>query len=100
MSEHSRPINSGGYNELMVNPQAAMVVLDHVPSDDEIEELAHYHLNDFPADEAHASCEIVYTPPTWLDIHEQDQFSAHLRDGAACILIIYMAEGADADDDF
>lgn len=78
------------------------MVMDHVPDAEEVTELAGLHLEEFPADDAHASCEIVYEPPTWLDIHERDQMSAFIRDGAACILVIYMQEGdleIDEDDD-
>lgn len=77
----------------MVQSQAAVMVLDHVPDADEVAELAHMHLDEFEADEAHASCEILYKPPTWLSTAEQDQMSAYLRDGAACILVVYMREG-------
>jgi hypothetical protein len=69
------------------------MVLDHVPDSDEIEELAYLHLDDFPADEATAQVEILYSPPDWLNIAEQDQMGAYMRDGAACILVIYMCEG-------
>lgn len=78
------------------------MVLDHVPDAEEVTELASLHLEEFPADDAHASCEIVYEPPKWLDIHERDQMSAFIRDGAACILVIYMQEGdleMDEDDE-
>ena len=91
--------NGSGYDSLMISPQAAGMVLDHVPDTEEITELAAVHLDDFPAEEAHASCEIVYTPPQWLEVHEQDQMSAFLRDGAACILIIYMMEGSLEDEE-
>lgn len=83
----------------MVNPQAAVMVLDHVPDDDEIEELAVMHLEDFPAEEAHASCEVLEAAPTWLEAYEQDQMNAFLRDGAACILVVYMIEGDGEDDE-
>jgi hypothetical protein len=82
----------------MENPQAAVIVLDHEPDAAEVSELATFHLESFPADEAHATCEIVYEPPQWLDVHEQDQMGAHLRDGAKCILIIYMQEGGIPED--
>ena len=57
------------------------------------------HLDEYEAEEAHASCDIVYTPPEWLEVHERDQMSAHLRDGAACILVIYMREGSDEEEE-
>lgn len=74
------------------------MVLDHVPDSDEVAELAELHLEDYPAEEAHAICDIVYEPPDWLDMHEQDQMNAHLRDGAKCILIVYMREGSGDDE--
>jgi len=100
MSTPSQPSSGSGYNELMVDPQAAMIVLDHTPDEEEISEYALSHLDEFPADEAHASCEVMYESPEWLDLHERDQFDAHLRDGAECILVIYMMEGCDDDEDY
>lgn len=83
------------------------MVLDHYPDHDEVSELASYHLEDFPADEAHATVDIVHEPPDWLAVHERDQMAAHMRDGGpdCCVVIIYMQEGAleddfEADDDF
>lgn len=106
MSVHSRTNSGSGYDRDMVNPQAAVMVLDHVPDSEELSDLATIHLEDFPSEEAHATCEIVYDPPEWLEVHERDQMSAFLRDGAACILIIYMQagraddlEGEETDDD-
>lgn len=90
----------------MISPQAAVMVLPHTPEPDEIAEYASHHLEDFPAEDAFATIEITRTPPDWLDLYEQDQMSAHLRDGGpeACILIIYMQEdpdpGDDSEDDF
>lgn len=75
------------------------MVMDHVPDAEEVSELATFHLEDFPAEEAHATCEIVYTAPVWLELYEQDQMNAHLRDGAACVLVIYMQEGALEEED-
>lgn len=78
------------------------MVLDHYPSHDEVTELASYHLEEFPADEAHATVDIVREPPEWLEVHERDQMAAHLRDGGpdCCVLVIYMQEGAlDEDED-
>jgi hypothetical protein len=74
------------------------MVLDHIPDDDEVFELADHHLDLFEAEEAYASTEIVYEAPDWLSVAEQDQMNAFLRDGAACILVVYMREG-DPDDE-
>lgn len=87
------------YNQHMADPTAAVMVLDHIPDEEEVEELAYMHLDDYPAEEATARVEIVYEPPTWLNISEQDQMSAHLRDGGVCILVVYMTEGEPSDDD-
>jgi hypothetical protein len=84
----------------MVTPQAALMVLDHVPDEDEVTQYAAHHLEDFPADEAFATIEITTDVPTWLSICEQDQMSAFLRDGAVCILIIYMQEGSVEEDEY
>lgn len=75
------------------------MVMDHVPELEEVAEIATHHLEEFPADNAHASCEIVYSPPPWLDVHEQDQMGAFMRDGAACILVVYMREGTLEEED-
>lgn len=93
------PPSNGQYNLNMAKPTAAVMVLDHVPDREEVAELATLHLEEYPADEASASCEIVYTPPDWLEVYEQDQMAAYLRDGAACILVIYMREGSIEDDE-
>lgn len=77
----------------MVKAQAAIMVLDHMPDSDEIEDLAEKHLEDYPAEEAYATVELLHEAPDWLSVHEQDQMNAHLRDGAACILVVYMQEG-------
>lgn len=77
----------------MVKPAAALIVLDHEPDQDEVAAYAEYHLENFPADEAVARCELVYEPPAWVNVGEQDQLRAFLRDGSSCILIVYMREG-------
>ena len=84
----------------MVQPQAAVIVLPHKPDRDELTELAEYHLEDFPAEEAYATFEILTTAPDWLALHEQDQMNAHLRDmPAGVVLVIYMKEGEYPFDD-
>lgn len=69
------------------------MVMDHVPDEDEVAELAEMHLEDFPADEAFAKCSIVYQAPDFLCVGERDQINAYLRDGAVCVLVVYMEEG-------
>lgn len=71
---------------------AAVMVLDHIPDADEIEELALGHLEEFDADEAHATTEILYSPPPWMELCERDQIAAHLRDGGMCVLVVYMVD--------
>ena len=71
---------------------AAVMVLDHVPDEDEIEELALGHLDEFDAEDAHATTEILYSSPTWMDMCERDQIDAHLRDGGVCVLVVYMVD--------
>lgn len=100
MSGPSTPTNVpryGEYDSHMINPQAAVMVMDHVPDSDEVTELATLHLDEFPADFAHATVEIVNEPPQWLEVHERDQMAAFLRDGGpeTCILVIYMQEASE-----
>lgn len=78
----------------MVNSQAAVMVMDHIPDEDEVADLAAMHLEDFPADEAYARCQLTDTAPDFLCVAERDQINAYMRDGMACILVIYMSEGA------
>lgn len=74
------------------------MVMDHVPDEEEIAEIAADHLEDFPAEEAHARCQVVYTAPDFLSTCERDQIGAYLRDGAVCVLVIYMAEDDGSED--
>lgn len=75
------------------------MVLDYVPDEDQIEEFVFTHLDDFPADEASARVEVLYAAPDWMGVADRDQISAHLRDGSKCVLVIYMYEGTDEDED-
>lgn len=77
-----------------MNQSAAVMVLDHVPSDQEIEEIAYSHLEEFDADEATATFELVHKAPDWMNICEQDQINAYVRDQPrSIILVVYMVEG-------
>lgn len=71
---------------------AAVMVLDHMPDDDEIEDLAYDRLEEFPAEEATATIDIVYKAPEWMSTAEQDQINAHMRDGGVCIVVVYMSD--------
>ena len=76
----------------MAEASAALIVLDHVPDQDEMADHAIASLEEFPADEANATCEVAYAAPAWLPMAERDQLDAFMRDGAACILVVYMNE--------
>lgn len=77
------------------------MVLDHYPSEEEVEELTYLHLDNFPADYAEANIEIVRKAPEFLTTCEQDQINAHLRDGGKTyhILVVYMEETEAFDDE-
>lgn len=76
-----------------------MLVLDEVPTEDECNELAEELLDDFPAESVAVSFDIVYAAPDFMNISEQDQINAYLRDGSACVLVVYMADADDMDDE-
>lgn len=81
--------------------QAAVVVVDHAPDEEELAELAYSSLEDFEAEDAVASIDVTDHAPAWLTTCEQDQVNAHLRDGrpnARCV-IVYMRSGELGDDD-
>lgn len=77
---------------------AAVMVLDHLPDDDEIDELADAHVesceDEFITEIAAA---IVYEAPDFMSMCERDQINAHLRDGGACVLVLYVTY-ADEDE--
>lgn len=81
-------------------PKAAVMVLDYYPDDEEIEDLAYGALEDFTDEDASAKTEVVYRAPEWMDISEQDQINAFVRDGVkgTCILVVYMSEEHFEDD--
>lgn len=82
-------------------PKAAVMVLDYYPDDEEIEDLAYGALEDFTDENASAKTEVVYKAPEWMDIGEQDQINAFVRDGVkgTCVLVIYMSEGDFLDEE-
>lgn len=77
------------------------MVLDHYPTDDEVDELTGYHLEQFPAEYAEATSQIVRRAPDFLCTSEQDQMNAFIRDGGRtyCILVVYMEECEPFDTD-
>lgn len=84
-----------------VEPRAAVLVRDHYPTDDEIDELTHMYLDDYPADYAKATSEVIRKAPDFMATCEQDQINAHLRDGGPRfhVLVVYMQEIEPFDDD-
>lgn len=77
------------------------MVLDHYPTEDEVEILTYQHLELFPADYAEATSQIVRRAPDFLCVSEQDQMNAFIRDGGRnyYILVVYMEESEPFDDD-
>lgn len=87
------------YDDVM-NQSAAVMVLDEMPTEEDIEELVLAHLDTLDDDEdVSASIDIVYKAPEWMDVCEQDQVNAHLRDGGACVLVLYITVGAGEEDE-
>ena len=82
-----------------MNRSAAVTVLDFIPDESEIEEFALGHLEEFDAEEAHATVEILKQAPEWMDLCEQDQVNAHMRDGGACVLVVYMVDDTEEIDE-
>lgn len=78
---------------------AAVVVLDHYPDEEEVEEIAYLHLEDYTDGPAHARVEVIPKAPVWMEVGERDQINAHLRDGgkSCCVVVVYMREGEDED---
>lgn len=78
------------------------MVLDEMPSDEDIDELVNAHLETLDEDDGiEISVDITDRAPDWMEIGEQDQVNAHLRDGGACVLVLYITELEDgySDDD-
>ena len=73
-----------------MSQSAAVMVLDEIPTDEDIEELVYAHLDAMDEDNVEATIDIIYTAPDWMSICEQDQINAHLRDGGACVLVLYL----------
>lgn len=78
------------------------MVLDEMPSEEDIDEMVNAQLDDYDDDESiSVSVDITYKAPDWMDIGEQDQVNAHMRDGGVCVLVLYITvlEDDQADDD-
>lgn len=80
-----------------MNQSAAVRVLDEIPSEEDIEDYAYESLEEFDAESATATIELLDHPPEWMSVGEQDQINAYLRDGSVCVLVIYMRETDDAE---
>lgn len=85
----------------MTNPSAAVTVLDHYPTEDEVAKLTEEYLKEFPAEWAQATSEIVRKAPPFMCTSEQDQINAHIRDGGprTYVLVVYMEEAEPWDED-
>ena len=85
----------------MTSSSAAVMVLDHYPSEAEVDELTQFHLEQFDADYAEATAQIVRKAPDFLCTSEQDQINAHIRDGGknCYVLVVYMEETEPFDTD-
>lgn len=86
-----------------MSQSAAVMVLDEIPTDEDIDELVAAHLDALDDDEGvEVSVDITEKAPEWMDIGEQDQVNAHLRDGGVCVLVLYITlldEIYEEDDD-
>ena len=90
------------YDSIM-SQSAAVMVLDEMPSEEDIEEMIDAHLDTFGDDEGiSVSVDITDKAPDWMEIGEQDQVNAHMRDGGVCVLVLYITvleDGYSEDDD-
>ena len=79
------------------------MVLDEMPSEEDIDEMIDAHLDTFGDDEGiSVSVDITDKAPDWMEIGEQDQVNAHMRDGGVCVLVLYITvleDGYSEDDD-
>lgn len=86
-----------------MSQSAAVMVLDEMPSEEDIDEMIDAHLDTFGDDEGiSVSVDITDKAPDWMEIGEQDQVNAHMRDGGVCVLVLYITvleDGYSEDDD-
>jgi hypothetical protein len=74
-----------------MSQSAAVMVLDEMPDQEDLDELVEAHLDTFDGTEdVEISIDILYKAPDWMDICEQDQVNAHMRDGGVCIVVLYV----------
>lgn len=87
------------YDSLM-SQSAAIMVLDEMPSEEDIDEFVAAHLETLDEDDSiEVSVDVTDRAPDWMDIGEQDQVNAHLRDGGVCVLVLYITVLEDGYDD-
>ncbi len=81
-----------------MSQSAAVIVLDEYPSEEDIQDLVYSHLDAMDEDDVEATIDLSDKAPDWMDIGEQDQINAHLRDGGVCVLILYITIGESEED--
>ena len=82
-----------------MSQSAAVMVLDEMPSEEDIDEMIHEHLDAYDdEDNVEVSVDIIKKAPEWMDIGEQDQVNAHLRDGGVCVLVLYITVFEDEEE--
>lgn len=86
-----------------MSQSAQVMVLDEYPTEEDIDEMIADHLDIFDdEDNIEVSVDITEKAPEWMDIGEQDQVNAHMRDGGRCVLVLYVTileDGYTEDDD-
>lgn len=85
-----------------MSQSAAVMVLDEMPSEEQIDEMIAEHIDALDEDDnVEVSVDVSTKAPDWMDISEQDQINAHLRDGGVCVLVLYITvfDGYSEDDD-
>jgi hypothetical protein len=82
---------------------AAVMVLDEMPTEEDLDELVCAHLDTLDEDDnIEISIDVSTKAPEWMDIGEQDQVNAHMRDGGVCVVVLYVTileDGYPEDDD-
>ena len=82
-----------------MSQSAAIMVLDEMPSEEDIDNFVAEHLEALDDDDSiEISVDVTDRAPDWMDIGEQDQVNAHLRDGGACVLVLYITILEDDDE--
>ncbi len=85
-----------------MSQSAAVMVLDEVPSEEDIDAMIAEHIEALDEeDNVEVNVDVSDKAPDWMDIGEQDQINAHLRDGGVCVLVLYITvfDGYTDEDD-